>query len=722
MLRAERWHHRSALQRNVVKYFALPPSRLCPTSSIVDPRTEKRYLIGCAFAKWARAMAARRALLGASSAVAATAGIGSAYVALGAPEPPLADAPWADVSSAPVSRRAHLDALRASGRRSSGGRGKNTGASHDGPFDLLIIGGGATGAGAALDAATRGLRVALVEGEDFSSGTSSRSTKLVHGGVRYLEKAVFQLDPGQLKLVFEALRERRTLLRNAPHLAWPVPIATPCYKVWEVPYYWAGMKAYDLVAFLGGGSLEASKFLTARESLSAFPNLALTRSDDEARSALKGTVVYRDGQFDDARLAVTLAATASAAGATVANHVRVERLLFDDVRTTDGGEGDATGGATTGKSNSGNAGNAGRVTGAMVRDLSRPGSAPFAVRARAVINATGPFTDDLRRMVDASREPIMTPAGGTHIVLPAHFAPKTCGLIVPKTKDGRVVFLLPWLGGVLAGTTDALSPVTLTPQPTADEVAFILEAVAPYLAAPARREDVTSAWSGIRPLAKPPARADGAGASSENTENVSRDHVVADERDGVVTVTGGKWTTYRLMAEHAVDAAVRLAATADETVARRAGPCVTSAVAVLGAHGHDAGLAQTILLENARSKNARGGALDDADVVEHLVRAYGDRARRVMDLARTDEALAKRLAPAHPTLVAEVVHAAREEYCLTTRDFLARRSRLAFLDVAAAEAAAPAVNAALAKELGWGWFRAARELRDTRAFLRTFRC
>ena len=362
------------------------------------------------------------------------------------------------------------------------------------------------------------------------------------------------------------------------------------------------------------------------------------------------------------------------------------------------------------------------MTGAMVRDLSRPGSAPFAVRARAVINATGPFTDDLRRMVDASREPIMTPAGGTHIVLPAHFAPKTCGLIVPKTKDGRVVFLLPWLGGVLAGTTDALSPVTLTPQPTADEVAFILEAVAPYLAAPARREDVTSAWSGIRPLAKPPARADGAGASSENTENVSRDHVVADERDGVVTVTGGKWTTYRLMAEHAVDAAVRLAATADETVARRAGPCVTSAVAVLGAHGHDAGLAQTILLENARSKNARGGALDDADVVEHLVRAYGDRARRVMDLARTDEALAKRLAPAHPTLVAEVVHAAREEYCMTARDFLARRSRLAFLDVAAAEAAAPAVNAVLAKELGWGWFRAARELRETRAFLRTFRC
>ena len=264
-------------------------------------------------------------------------------------------------------------------------------------------------------------------------------------------------------------------------------------------------------------------------------------------------------------------------------------------------------------------------------------------------------------------------------MLPAHFAPETCGLIVPKTKDGRVVFLLPWLGGVLAGTTDAPAPVTLAPRPSAEEVGFILEAVAPYLAAPARREDVLSVWSGIRPLATPPREEEN--GVEKGTENVSRDHVVADEGDGVVTVTGGKWTTYRLMAEHAVDAAVRVAAKADASVAARAGPCVTDAVAVLGAHGHRAGLAQTILMENARGvledekqirkTKTRGGearartTLDDADVVEHLVRAYGDRARRVVDLARSDDTLAKRLAPAHPTLVAEVVHAAREEYCLT---------------------------------------------------------
>jgi glycerol-3-phosphate dehydrogenase len=467
------------------------------------------------------------------------------------------------------------------------------------PYDVLVIGGGATGVGCALDAQTRGLKTLLIEKEDFAAGTSSRSTKLVHGGVRYLEKAVFQLDPGQLKLVFEALRERRTILRNAPHLAWPLPIATPCYKAWEVPYYWAGMKAYDLVALLGGGSLEMSTFMTAKQTIKAFPNIATIRSDDELKSRLKGAVVYRDGQFDDARLAVALAQTASAAGATVVNYVRVERLLFDeDASLTDENasstdDADVSNGPkkeSLGKSRPK------RVVGAMVRDSRKPGSAPFAVRARAVVNATGPFTDFVRRMVDVEREEIMTPAGGTHVVLPAHFAPKTCGLIVPKTKDGRVVFVLPWLGGVLAGTTDALAPVTLLPRPTSAEVGFILEAISPYLATPARKEDVVSAWSGIRPLAKPP-KVD---KNEKSTENVSRDHVVADERDGVVTVTGGKWTTYRLMAEHAVDAAVRVASVRDASIATRAKPCVTADVAVLGAHGHSAGLAQSILTENAR--------------------------------------------------------------------------------------------------------------------------
>ena len=310
--------------------------------------------------------------------------------------------------------------------------------------------GGATGAGAALDAATRGLSVALVEGEDFASGTSSRSTKLVHGGVRYLEKAVFQLDPGQLKLVFEALRERKTLLRNAPHLARALPIATPCYRLWEVPYYYAGMKAYDVVAAAGGGALTSSRFVGARDSLADFPTLAATRGDDDDEGGggatgggptLKGTIVYTDGQFDDARMCVALACTASAAGATVANYVRVNSLIRDE-RT-------------------------GRVVGARCVDVSEDAAAAsewdwssgtdssskrrrrrgreFEVRARVVVNATGPFTDGVRRMsadADAAKktkkkknteeedasssvvpETIMTPAGGVHVTLPGHFAP-----------------------------------------------------------------------------------------------------------------------------------------------------------------------------------------------------------------------------------------------------------------------------------------------------------
>jgi glycerol-3-phosphate dehydrogenase len=666
-------------------------------------------------------MAARRALFGVSAAAATAVGFGSAYVALGAPDPPLADAPWSDVSSKPIPRREQIEALRASGRSAR----NRSGSKANEPFDVLIIGGGATGAGAALDAATRGLRVALVEGEDFASGTSSRSTKLVHGGVRYLEKAVFQFDPGQLKLVFEALRERRRLLKNAPHLSWPLPIATPCYEPWEAPYYWAGMKAYDLVAFLGGGGLEMSTFETANETLSRFPNIARVRSD--TGQTLKGAVVYQDGQFDDARMCVALAATAARAGAVVANHVRVERFVFEDHE----GKMEGTNTSERGR----------RVVGAMVRDARSSGGDVFFVRARVVVNATGPFTDSVRRMADPARASIMTPAGGTHLVLPAHFAPKTCGLIVPKTEDGRVVFLLPWLGGALAGTTDAPSPVTMTPRPTSEEVAYILEQIAPYVSIPATIEDVSSAWSGIRPLARPPSEDAGF------TSNVSRDHVVADERDGVVTVTGGKWTTYRLMAEHAVDAAIRAAAVVDPDVRKRAGPCRTANLAVIGAHGYGKDLAQKISVENARSAREDAsrtagrrrrrrigrkesdfdgdddgdGTLVDPAVVDHLVQAYGDRAVSVLRLARERPELSARVSPRHPVLVAEIVHAAREEFCATARDFLARRSRLAFLDVAAAEKAAPLVNSVLARELGWSWWRAARELRETKSFLRTFR-
>lgn len=620
-------------------------------------------------------MAARRVLAAGAAALSAAGAGGYGLVRLGMPDNPLPPAPWADPSVSAPPRREQLAALRSGVE-----------------FDLLIIGGGATGTGAALDAATRGLRVALVEGEDFASGTSSRSTKLVHGGVRYLEKAVFQLDYGQLKLVFEALKERRVLLKNAPHLARALPIATPCYDAWEVPYYWAGMKAYDLVAGLGG--LTASRFATASQSTRSFPTLArefgAASGDPEPSRKLLGTIVYEDGQFDDARLATALATTAGAAGATVVNYARVTKLLKDPA--------------------------SGRVIGAKVRDVvdgetRSSGGGEFEVRAKCVLNATGPFSDGVRSMSDATRAPIVTPAGGTHVTLPAYFAPKDQGLIVPKTKDGRVVFMLPWLGGVIAGTTDALAPVTLRPRATAEEVDFILDALAPYLSVPATREDVRSAWSGIRPLAADP--------SQSGTENVSRDHVVVDEGDGMVTVSGGKWTTYRLMAEHAVDAALKLAG---EECRAKAGPCDTDNVGVIGAHGYGRDLPAKLRRDADRGERRKAKPTPDLDddVWNHLARAYGDRAEVVAGIAAKDPALAARLAPGQPVIAAEVVHAARAEYCETVNDFLARRSRLAFLDVAAARSAAPAVARLLGNERGWGRWRVARETKEANAFLDTF--
>ena len=342
-----------------------------------------------------------------------------------------------------------------------------------------------------------------------------------------------------------------------------------------------------------------------------------------------------------------------------------------------------------------------------------------------MLNATGPFTDGVRRLSRSDRETIMTPAGGAHVTLPGYFAPSSCGLIVPKTKDGRVVFMIPWLGSVIAGTTDTLAPVTIRPRATEEEVDFILDALSPYLSVPATRRDVVSAWSGIRPLAADP--------SQSGTENLSRDHVVVDEGDGMITATGGKWTTYRLMAEHAVDAVI---AVGGEEMKSRASACRTNDVAVVGAHGFRRDLPAVLLSgarERSRDENRRtrrrgslsasppNAAIVDETTATHLARAYGDRAASVMALAESDARLAERLAPGFPHVAAEVAHAARREYCQTTCDFLARRSRLAFLDVDAAEAAIPTVTTTLARELGWGRRRIARETREAKRFLQTFR-
>ncbi|KAL0907634.1 hypothetical protein M5K25_022053 [Dendrobium thyrsiflorum] len=377
------------------------------------------------------------------------------------------------------------------------------GASAANPLDVLVIGGGATGCGVALDAVSRGLRVGLVEREDFSSGTSSRSTKLIHGGVRYLEKAVFNLDYGQLKLVFHALKERKQVIENAPHLCHALPCMTPCFDWFETLYYWVGLKMYDLVA--GRRMLHLSRYYSADESIELFPTLARKGHN----RSLKGTVVYYDGQMNDSRLNVGLACTAALLGASVFNHAEVISLIKDE--------------------------NNERIIGAHIRDnLSRK---EFDTYAKVVVNAAGPFCDSIRRMANKEAPNMISPSSGVHIVLPDYYSPEGMGLIVPKTKDGRVVFMLPWLGRTVAGTTDSSTVITMYPEPHEDEIRFILDAISDYLNVQVRRTDVLSAWSGIRPLAMDP--------SAKNTESLSRDHVVHEDHPGLITITGGKWTTYR---------------------------------------------------------------------------------------------------------------------------------------------------------------------------------
>ncbi|PKA54997.1 Glycerol-3-phosphate dehydrogenase SDP6, mitochondrial [Apostasia shenzhenica] len=550
------------------------------------------------------------------------------------------------------------------------------GASATSPLDVLVIGGGATGCGVALDAASRGLRVGLVERDDFSSGSSSRSTKLIHGGVRYLEKAVFNLDYGQLKLVFHALKERKQVIENAPHLCHALPCMTPCFDWLEVVYYWAGLKLYDLVA--GRRMLHLSRYYSSDESIELFPTLARKGHN----RSLKGTVVYYDGQMNDSRLNIGLACTAALLGASVLNHAEVISLIMD-------------------ASNE-------RVIGARVRN--NLSGKEFDTYAKVTVNAAGPFCDSVRRMANKNALNMICPSSGVHIVLPDYYSPEGMGLIVPKTKDGRVVFMLPWLGRTVAGTTDSSTVITMLPEPREDEIQFILDAICDYLNVQVRRSDVLSAWSGIRPLAMDP--------SAKNTESISRDHVVHEDHPGLITITGGKWTTYRSMAEDAVDAAIRSGQLTPSS------GCVTEQLHIVGGDGWEPA-SFTILAQRftRRKKSYRGKivpGLMDSSISKHLSHAYGTMAEKVAGIAQ-NENLGKKLAHGYPFLEAEVAYCARHEYCESAIDFIARRSRLAFLDTDAARRALPLVIDILSSEHKWDKTRKKLELQKSIEFLETFK-
>ncbi len=373
------------------------------------------------------------------------------------------------------------------------------------PFDLLVIGGGATGLGVAVDAAQRGFRVALLEAQDYAKGTSSRATKLLHGGVRYLAQ-------GNISLVREALHERTHVLRNAPEVSKPLAFVMPSYAWWQAPFYGIGLKMYDALA--GSAGIGSTRFLSKTELLQRAANCKTAH--------LQGGVEYWDAQFDDARLALALALTAERLGAVVLNHARVTGLLHD---SADGSP---------------------RVVGAQVQDALT--GEPTTVRARCVINATGVWVDELRAADGAALhrpvKPMVAPSQGTHIVVDRKFWPGEHALLVPKTADGRVLFVLPWLGSVILGTTDTPRPdLPHDPAALPGEVAFILREAANYLATAPTQADIRSVWSGLRPLVKP------LDEDGQGTAALSREHTVLVSKSGLLTVTGGKWTTYRAMAD-----------------------------------------------------------------------------------------------------------------------------------------------------------------------------
>ena len=477
-----------------------------------------------------------------------------------------------------------------------------------GPVDFCIVGGGATGLGAAVDAASRGHSVVLLEQADFAKGTSSRSTKLVHGGVRYLQQ-------GNVSLVLEALRERGRLTRNAPHLVHDLSFVIPNYSWWEGPFYGIGMKVYDHLA--GKLGLGPSRWLSKEETIERIPTVETDH--------LTGGVMYHDGQFDDSRLAVNLAQTAAGLGANLANYVRCTGLLKTE----------------------------GLVTGVTAMDVETGKS--FPVKARCVINATGIFVDELRSDDDQSSKPMVTVSQGIHIVLPKEFLPGNAAIMIPKTADGRVLFAVPWHDCVIVGTTDTpLAEKSLEPRALAAEVEFVMEHAAKYLTKDPKPEDVLSIFAGLRPLVST--------GDSSDTAAIFRDHTIVVSTSGLVTVTGGKWTTYRKMAEDVIDQAEMVSG----VESRR---CETETLQIHGWTHHP--------------------------IPEPNLAPYGADAQAIRALNQPE-----RIHPRLSLTIAEVRWHVREEMARRVEDVLARRCRGLLLDARASIEAAPAVARVMAEELG----------------------
>jgi glycerol-3-phosphate dehydrogenase len=482
-----------------------------------------------------------------------------------------------------------------------------------GDWDVIVIGGGATGLGTAVDAATRGFRVLLLEQSDFAKATSSRATKLVHGGVRYLAQ-------GDIHLVREALHERGLLLANAPHLTRNQRFIIPYYKSWQGAFYGAGLMFYDLLS--GKLSLGPSRHLSRQHTLEVLPTVK--------SSGLKGGIVYHDGQFDDARLAINLAQTAVDQGGVVINYIKVTGLVK---------------------------GANGKLAGVVAQDLETGESASFT--GKVIINATGVFVDEILQLDKPGAAPTVRPSQGVHLVLDASFLQSDSAIMIPKTADGRVLFAVPWHGRTLIGTTDTpLDNHSLEPVALEREIKFILDTAGGYLQRAPTRADVLSVYAGLRPLAAPQKNAG-------STKEISRSHKIITSPSGLITVIGGKWTTYRKMAEDTMDTAIK-------NGVLPAAACITDTLHI---HGY-------------------------APFQDGVLGIYGSDAVHVQALIAAEPALGELIHPRLPYLKAQVVWAVHQEMARTVDDVLARRTRAILLDARAAIESAPTVAALMAAGLG----------------------
>jgi glycerol-3-phosphate dehydrogenase len=505
-------------------------------------------------------------------------------------------------------------------------------------FDVCVIGGGATGAGCALDAQLRGLKTVLVEGGDFASATSSSSTKLVHGGVRYLQQAVADLDAGQYRVVKRALHERKITLNNAPFLAHPLELLVPCFSQSEILYYQIGMKLYDWIS--GSGMLFPSRHLSVEESVRRMPMLNT--------KGLVGTIAYADGQFDDSRYDITLLETFTESGGQTVNYTRVVGLSKDS---------------------------AGKLNEALLEN--RLTQQRFTIQAKVFVNATGPFSDAIREMAHPGIEKRLRLSKGVHILLPLDAIASHDALLIPKTDDGRVIFAIPWLGRLLVGTTDDEAQPGDEMLVLKSEVEYLIRHLNRYLVTPLTLDQLVSAFAGVRPLVK--------SKDALNTKKLIRDHEVElDETSGLVSVLGGKWTTYRAMSEDAINVV-------QESSGNPVAGCRTGDYPLSGSAGWSPEYWEVLEARYHVSRNT----------AKHLSQKFGTKAVKVLDLISQDPQLENPIVEGQPAIQAEIVYSIRNEMAITIEDILARRIGLQLYGWSIAITAAPVVGSYLAREFDW---------------------